>query len=214
MPKTFARSEWGARPSRGGPGPLFGSTVTSIALHWPAITKPIRGVENVKAALRGWQNFHMDTRGYSDVAYQEAVDQDGNRYVLRGLDIQSGANGDEATNKANGAVLLILAPGEQPTPAMIASVRAVVADHRALFRNSRGVKGHADVRPEPTSCPGPIVLGLIREGAFEPIPKRPPIRPTLTKITAAVKQARADGYAGLADRLKKIREAARDKRAR
>lgn len=214
MPRTFTRSEWGARPSRGGPGPLYGATVESIALHWPAITSPIRGVENVMAALRSWQAYHMNTHDWSDIGYQEAYDQDGNTYILRGLDVQSGANGDEAANKANGAVLLILAPGEQPTPAMIAAVRNGVGRHRALFRNSRGVKGHSDVRPEPTSCPGSVVLGLIRAGAFEPVVPKPPIRRTLQKITVAIKQARADGYTGLADRLKKVREDARDKHSR
>lgn len=45
-------------------------------------------------------------------------------------------------------------------------------------------------------------------------PPKPPIRRTLSKITDAIKQAREDGYAGLADRLKKVREDARDKHAR
>lgn len=214
MPRTYTRSEWGARPSRGGPGTLYASTVKSIVLHWPATTKPIRGVEAVKAALRSWQNYHMDTHGWSDIAYQEAYDQDGNTYILRGLDVQSGANGDTGTNEANGALLLILAPGEQPTSLMMAAVRDGIARHRHLFRGSSGVKGHSDVRPEPTSCPGPIVLDLIRSGAFEPVKRKPPIRRTLTKITAAIQQARGDGYTGLADRLKKVRESARDKHAR
>lgn len=43
---------------------------------------------------------------------------------------------------------------------------------------------------------------------------RPPIRPTLEKITAAVKQAEVDGYDELADRLRKIRETAREHHAR
>lgn len=46
------------------------------------------------------------------------------------------------------------------------------------------------------------------------VPPKPPIRRTLTKITAAIQQAREDGYTGLADRLKKVREDARDKHAR
>jgi hypothetical protein len=214
---TFSRAQWGARASRGGPGPLDPSEVTSIALHWPAMSKPLRGVENIKAALRGWQAYHMDGHGWSDIGYQEAYDQDGNTYVLRSLSIQSGANGDTAANEANGAVLLILAPGEQPTDAMMSAVRDGVRRHRALFPKSVGVKGHTDVRPEPTACPGPITLGLIRAGAFEPVaprPQRPLIRRTLRKITTAIQQAKADGYTGLADRLTKAREAARKNHAR
>lgn len=214
MPRTFTRSEWGARPAKPGPGPLFGATVESIALHWPAITVPIHGAEHIKGALRAWQSFHMDDKGWSDIAYQEAYDQDGNTYILRGLDMQSGANGDEDGNEENGALLLILAPGEQPTPAMLAAVRDGVARHRALFRNSRGVKGHSDVRPEPTLCPGPIVLALIRAGAFEPKPARVPIRRALRVATDAIKQVRNLGYPGFADRLKAAREAARKNHSR
>ena len=209
MPKTFSRSEWGARPANPGPGPLFGATVESIALHWPAMTEPLTTVADVMAALRSWQRFHMDDKGWSDIAYQEAYDQAGNTYILRGLDTQSGANGDVDGNEENGALLLILAPGEQPSPAMMKAVRAGVARHRALFRNSVGVKGHSDVRPEPTACPGPIVLALIRTGAFEPSPVRAPITRTLHKLTTAIKQASGDGYTGAADRLKAARKAIR-----
>lgn len=214
---TFSRAQWGARASRGGPGPLDPARVTSIALHWPAMSKPLRGVENVKAALRGWQAYHMDGHGWSDIAYQEAYDQDGNTYILRGLAATSGANGDTASNAANGAVLLILAPGEHPTEAMMSAVRDGVRRHRALFPHSRAIKGHADVRPEPTACPGPITLGLIRAGAFEPVlprPPKPPVRPTLRQITEAIQRARKDGYGKVADALRKTRERARKNHAR
>jgi hypothetical protein len=214
MPKTYSRSEWGARPPKPGPGLLFGATVQSIALHWPAMTRPLTTVADVMAALRAWQAFHMDDKGWSDIAYQEAYDNAGNTYILRGLDTQSGANGDEDGNEENGALLLILAPGEQPSPAMMKAVRGGVARHRALFRNSRGVKGHADVRPEPTACPGPIVLALIRTGAFEPSPVRAPIRRALRVATSAIKEVRDLGYPGFADRLKAAREAARKNHSR
>jgi hypothetical protein len=173
------------------------------------MSRPLRGVEAVKAALRAWQDYHMDGHGWSDIAYQEAYDQAGNTYILRGLTITPGANGDTAANATNGALLLILAPGEEPTDEMIAAVRDGVRRHRALFPRSTAAKGHSEVRPEPTACPGPIVMRLLGEGAFEPTPPRPAISPTLRKITDAIRQARKDGYTELADRLKRAREAAR-----
>ena len=106
----FSRNDWGARPSRGGPGALLPARVLGIAVHWPAMSTPLRGFEAVAAALRGWQSFHLDGRGWSDIAYQVAVDQDGNRYELRGLANQSGANGDTAMNQQYGALLLIVGP--------------------------------------------------------------------------------------------------------
>ncbi|WP_107768418.1 peptidoglycan recognition protein family protein [Nocardioides terrigena] len=44
--------------------------------------------------------------------------------------------------------------------------------------------------------------------------RRKPIRRTLRKITTAIQQAKADGYTGLADALKKNRERARKNHAR
>jgi hypothetical protein len=176
----FTRSAIGLRARNGGPGALTRSEVDGIALHWPGGKSPIRGVANVKAALRAWQRDHMDRQGWSDIGYQEAVDQDGNVYELRGLTIQSGANGGTDVNERFGAVLLVLAIGEEPTRAMIGAVRGRIARHRAIFPNSRRIVGHQDVRPEPTACPGPAVMRLIRAGEFDPA-KRPPPKPKPTR---------------------------------
>ncbi|HTW15129.1 MAG TPA: N-acetylmuramoyl-L-alanine amidase [Nocardioides sp.] len=164
----YGRRAWGARPAKGGPGRADVDDVEGIVLHWPAITKKVRGVESVKRALRGWQDYHMDDRGWSDIAYQEAIDQDGNVYGLRNLHTQPGANGDTSANQRYGALLLILAPGEEPTPAMIRAVRRRVKRHRVIAPKARRIRGHSEVRPEPTSCPGPIVQRLIRAGTFDP----------------------------------------------
>jgi hypothetical protein len=142
--------------------------VEGLAFHWPGMDDPISGRRAVAAALRGWQDYHIDGRGWSDIAYQVAIDQDGDRWTLRGLNRQSGANGDADLNRRFGAVLLILAPGERPTPAMVAEVRRVVRDHRRRFPRSRRLVGHGDIRPGGTACPGPIVSRLIESGAFEP----------------------------------------------
>lgn len=187
----FTREDWGARPSKGGPGPLDIEQVEGVALHWPAMTKPLATVDAVKAALRGWQNYHMDSRGWSDIAYQEAYDQQGNAYELRGLHIQSGANGDSNVNERFGAILLVLAPGEQPSAAMVAAVREGIARHRALFPNSKRIVGHGQIREGGTQCPGPITQGLIDSGVFEPIPVGPTKAQAMRKaITKNIQQAK------------------------
>lgn len=164
----FLRSEWGARAARGGPGALDRREVIGVALHWPAMSKPLRTVPEVMSALRAWQDYHMDTHGWSDIAYQVAFDQAGNTYRLRGMRTQSGANGDGPVNEAYGAFLLILAPGEQPSEAMLHAVRRRIRAHRRIFPNSNRVRGHNEVRPEATACPGAIVQGLLRRGVFNP----------------------------------------------
>lgn len=164
----YKRTDWGARPARPGPGRADPSAVRGVALHWPAMSKPVRGVEQVKSALRSWQSYHMDDHGWSDIAYQEAIDQDGNVYALRGLRATPAANGNQALNTLYGALLLVLAPGEQPTEAMVKSVRRRVRRHRQMFPNSRQIVGHGDIRPDPTACPGVAVTALIRNGALNP----------------------------------------------
>lgn len=167
MPR-ISRRKWGARAARPGPGRLDPAEVVGIALHWPAMTRPLDTVEEVCASLRAWQRYHMDGHGWSDIAYQEAIDQAGNVYGLRGLRNTSGANGSTSVNARYGALLLILAPGEQPSAAMIRAVRRRIRRHRELFPGSRAIVGHGDIRPEPTSCPGPAVAAHIKKGTFHP----------------------------------------------
>lgn len=190
---TYTRSDIGLLPSRPGPGPLAALEVVGLVFHWPAMTSPLTSVDATMAALRGWQAYHM-SKGWSDIAYQVAVDQKGNRYNLRGLDTQSAANGDEDLNDEYGAILLILAPGENPSREMVAEVHNVVRDHRRLFPNSDVLLGHSEVRPEPTACPGKIVQTLLETGAFEPEeihPTRDMMKVDLAAAIAATKSARA-----------------------
>lgn len=163
----YSRSEWGARPAAKGI-PLNPARVVGIALHWPGMSEPLETVASVSAALRSWQRMHMDSRGWRDIAYQEAIDQAGNVYQLRGLRRQSGANGTETLNQAYGALLLVLGPGEHPTAAMTAAVRRRIRRHRLLFPGSSRIVGHGQIRPGGTTCPGPIVQNLITRGVFNP----------------------------------------------
>jgi len=133
------------------------------------------GMRRVASALRGWQNYHMDVRGWSDIAYQIAIDQAGRAWTLRGLNIRSAANGDADVNLRFGAFLLVLAPGEQPSAAMIATTKGVIVDFRKRFPSARlQPYGHRDVRPrnsageQTTDCPGPIAEALIQSGKFTP----------------------------------------------
>jgi hypothetical protein len=123
---------------------------------------------DVAEALRGWQAYHMDDRGWSDIAYQVAVDQAGRAWTLRGLRTQSGANGNNDVNERYGAILLIVGTGEDPTPELIATTRAVVADFRELYHDGTAIRPHSAVRPAGTDCPGDEVRALIEAGRFEP----------------------------------------------
>lgn len=163
----YSRGDWKARPARAR-YKLDPAGVRGIALHWPAMTTRLTTPAQVMAALRSWQSYHMDAKNWSDIAYQVAVDQDGNSYVLRGHAHRSGANGDADVNLEYGALLLVLAPGEKPTKDLIQATRDQIARHRQLYPSSHRIVGHNQIRPEATACPGPIVQALIKQGAFDP----------------------------------------------
>lgn len=162
----YERRQWGAAANRGRRR-LDPDQVEGIALHWPGDKIKRHNIFDVGFALRTWQQSHF-AKDWSDIAYQEAIDQDGNVYRLRGLRFRSAANGDEDVNDRFGALLLVLAIGEKPSDAMIRAVRRRVKRHQDLFPRSRRIEPHSAVRPAGTDCPGDHVRRLIKEGAFRP----------------------------------------------
>lgn len=186
MTTYITRAQIGLRSARGGPGNLTVSRVENVAFHWPGMAAPINavgdiGMRRVCSALRGWQAYHMDTRGWSDIAYQVAIDQEGRAYTLRGINIQSGANGNNDVNERFGAVLLVLAPGEKPSAKMEATGKLVQADFRKRYPKvpARPTK-HRSVRPAGTDCPGPLAVQAIDSGRFDagkPSTPKPPTPP-------------------------------------
>lgn len=163
----YRRNSWGARVVPQGTRMTPGR-VQGIALHWPGDDVRRETPAEVMAALRSWQRQHIDSNGWRDIAYQEAVDQAGNTYQLRGLPWESAANGDETTNDHYGALLLVLAIGQRPSTAMVNTVRRRVRAHRRLFPASARIVAHSAIRPDPTACPGDLVRQLLRDGDFEP----------------------------------------------
>jgi hypothetical protein len=171
MVDYLPRSAWMAEPAGDGPGPLDPSKVKGVVVHWPGSgeTDSFDGRAEIVAALRGWQRFHMEDKGWSDIAYQVAVDQAGRAWILRGLRTQSGANGNEDLNERYGAILLVLVAGEEPSAAMKATVREVVRDFRAIYGDDAAlILPHSAVRPDGTDCPGPKARAAIARGDFEP----------------------------------------------
>jgi peptidoglycan hydrolase-like protein with peptidoglycan-binding domain len=166
MTQELPRSAWTTVGPRGRVA-LVPSRVKGYAVHWPGTTAPIGdpGQGAIARRLDGYRRFHQQDRGWLDIAYQVAFDQAGRAWELRGITIESGANGNGTLNKNYGAVLLLLGPGEEPSEAMLAAL----ADwHRtrwlATSPHATEVVRHGDIRPAGTDCPGPIVRALIRSG--------------------------------------------------
>lgn len=101
---------------------------------------------------RGYQNYHMDSRNYVDIAYTGGVCQHGFTFAGRGAGIRTGANGTNSGNYRFYAVCWIGGEGETPTKEALQAMAWWV---RELRRN-----GGAGMRVVPhsfhkaTGCPG------------------------------------------------------------
>lgn len=135
------------------------------AIHWvgPAVPAAVYAGDEAAVAqyLRGVLRYHL-SKGWSDIAYNLAVDTQGRVWDLRGLQFQPGANGDDHVNTSHLAVVALIGEGQRPTPEMLVGLRKAVRKVR-LHYPIRGVEvvGHRDIRPTPTACPGrPLYLAI------------------------------------------------------
>jgi hypothetical protein len=155
-----------------------------LAVHWigPAVPPAVERAERDAVArfLEGVRRFHVSTNGWSDIAYQVAVDQAGREWTCRGFGRRSAANGDAVVNARYGAVVALIGQGQQPTPAMLRGLAH--ARERFRDRHPTGDKllTHNDVRPEPTACPGPQLTSWVHDAHG-----RPPAPPTPVLIDPA-----------------------------
>lgn len=194
--RILPRSAWTKTPRPTDLAPLAVDDVRGLALHWPGTTAPIGpGSQTAIAArLEGYRRDHVGDRGWADIAYQLAVDQAGRIWELRGLGHRSAANGDTGPNRHWGAVVVLVGPGEDLTPACLAALRHLWQRMwLARYPHATRLVEHRDVRPEPTACPGPAVRASIDSGAITrpTAPASPPPRTLLEDIMSSAEERQA-----------------------
>lgn len=145
----FTRADWGARPAEF-VNSLDYNKVRDMILHYPGTESPIaQDDESIKRAMRGWQDYHIDKRGWSDLAYNVAVDQRGRLWEGRGYDRRDGATSGRGGTSMS--ILAIVANTEAPTAELLSGIDR--AFQEALRRNATSAKGwHSKFVS--TSCPG------------------------------------------------------------
>ena len=85
-PKIVEREEWGARKARS--GSPRGDKINAIVVHHTggASYKKFKGA----SGIQGTQNFHMDGRGWNDIAYHFLIGPDGTIYRGRPENVRGG----------------------------------------------------------------------------------------------------------------------------
>lgn len=154
MALTFVtRSEWRARNPK---------SVSTIDLPTPELwLHHTAGSERGHAGMRAIQDYHMDVKGWNDIAYSFVVDPDSlGVYVGRGPGIQGGHT--EGHNSISHAICVM---GNfdvtQPSDDLL-KVIAELINHGVAQGWWRGLSGgHRDASGASTACPGSYLYAEI-----------------------------------------------------
>jgi hypothetical protein len=164
------RTDWGAARARGRER-LDPAVVRGVAIHYSGMNSDEQ-VEhrNCAGRVRGMQRYHMEERGWLDIAYGHVVCGHGYVFVGRGFGVRSAANGTKAANDRYFAVCFL---GDDTAGRADVTPTAYAALGELLRSYDRRIKRELDVRPHsdfaPTTCPGRELRTYIeRKGWISP----------------------------------------------
>lgn len=165
MVTVVSRAAWGARPPRSRTG-LPASHVHGGAAHYNGPPMGlVSGCGNGRRcaeAVRGTQRFHMDVRGWSDVAYSFlACPSCGRVYEGRGWGVRTAANGTNHGNAHYFAFMALIGDGEPLTEPIKDAFRWFIATGRSRYGRFDATY-HGALKS--TSCAGAPFNSWIRAG--------------------------------------------------
>lgn len=149
--------------------PTQASAPLGSKIHYEGTPVSVQDHSHCKAQWTAIRNSHLANKaeGYSDIAYTLGVCRHG--YVLegRGPGHQTGANGNQALNRAHYSICVLYGTNDKVvSDAVITAVREGVSylrEHGA----GKEIKGHRDGYA--TACPGDPLYALVKSGKFEPV---------------------------------------------
>lgn len=150
-----------------------------LAIHYGGSGGPPSDHAGCVSRWRAWQNFHMDGRGWVDIAYNFGYCNHGYAFAGRGFGVRSAAQGTNDGNQRFLAAVWIGGGSAAPTQAAVDALEWIIAQVRA--------KGAGlEVRPHrsfhSTSCPGDylakVAVSLDRREISTPSPSKPSPSPS------------------------------------
>ena len=154
------------------------AAVRHVTIHYLGAPTPADDPEERRC--RRTQDYHIDTRGWTDVAYNYMVGQSGRAYVGRGRRRKNAADGG-AGNKDSLSVCALLGTVHTiPSDAMLATLQSLVWELAEEFPAIKSIRPHKAWKA--TSCPGPALTARLKAGEFTlrrpiPAPSPPPPPP-------------------------------------
>ncbi|MEZ5409565.1 MAG: hypothetical protein R2761_16165 [Acidimicrobiales bacterium] len=180
MTTWVTRQQWGARPPKL-TRPLSGFN-SGWFIHW--LGEPAAAGLDDHQVLRNTQRYHMDSKGWVDIAYSFAVGRShpDTAYELRGWGVQGGHT--EGHNSQSMAIVFLLGTGERPTDTQLTTAREILAEGVNRGYSAKLVRPHNAVRS--TACPGPDLTGWVNAGRFFAQPPKETTVPTTTPTSDAM----------------------------
>lgn len=181
--QIVTRAQWGAQPPRNRAPVTWREGVDLWVHHTAGDGPPEDATQEQEAALvRGFQSFHMNTNGWSDIGYHYLVAPSGRVYEGRGRNV-SGAH-SPGKNHEPSVALIGDYSGREPTQAQRRAVRELLDHLRA-----GDLRGHRENTS--TACPGEGAMRTIVNGE-PPEPVEPiSVRARLLKAGLGPKSADA-----------------------
>jgi len=176
------RSQWGARAPK---ARTSLRTALGNTIHWEGPGLGAYGHGDCPGLVRRIQDFHMDVRGWHDIAYNSVECRHGVIYEGRWLGTRSGANGTNAGNASSYAHCVLMGTGDELTAEAMIAVRRVVDLFRGSGSGSR-LWAHRDWKA--TACPGDDLTAFVRAGL--PIPTSTPPPPAVLPQPPSTNQGR------------------------
>ena len=148
--------------------PSFLEQVRYVVVHWGGGTSQIEA-ESEDDRLRIWQNYHIDSKGWTDIAYNYAFGDSGTLYRCRGLNRGghvscSNDRDPHGASYCQSSLGIVWVGGKNdPDGASPEAFEALSRFIRSL-PDSVIVKGHRTVKQENgswTECPGDDLLDWI-----------------------------------------------------
>lgn len=154
--EIVSRSEWGARPRKGTASSLTSNLAT---IHWEGPKMGTFSHAKCAEKVRSIQRYHMDTKGWTDIAYSAVVCPHGSVFAGRGPGVRTGANGTNTGNASAYAVCALVGEGDPITTDLLDGIAAAVA-----WLGCTRTNAHRDWKP--TACPGDVLTGHAHTGRF------------------------------------------------
>lgn len=166
--RLVTRAQWGARAPKQRQA-LAKSEQRGTAVHYSAADADEQADHaNCDNRVRSIQNFHMDGRGWSDIAYSYLVCKHGYVFEGRGRGIRTAAQGTNSGNDAYHAVCFLgddtAGRDDVTDPGRTAMADAV--HHCNAWAGVDGVRPHSSFHS--TACPGDDLRAWIAKGLPAP----------------------------------------------